>query len=563
MSIRPVLVALLLVVGVVSVDLVTRAEVSAAGTIDGNIPSQGGVALVSWSGGPTDEIVQASSQRGCNLNSVWSFVGGFPLGYLVGAPAFVNDSYLAVYPNGNVPAGPLLLVCQPTLVLEPGDNVASVVASRPAGTTFIFSPGVYRRVSINVRDGDVFEGQPGAILSGARVLNGFERDGDVWSIGGQRSQLEATGGCAQFLGQGYNGCKHPEQLFLDGEVLWQVTRPGQLASGRWYFDYGANRIYVADNPQGRLVELSDTSAAFSGNGDNVTIRGLVIEKYASRAQRGAIQGDGGNSGWLLEDNEIRYNHGTGVRTNTDMVLRNNWVHHNGQIGIAGLGNRILVEGNEISFNGIAGFDPFWEAGGTKWVLTNDLIVRNNHVHHNRGRGLWTDIDNRNSLIEGNLVEDNDQSGIAHEISYSATIRNNTVRNNGLAFDVWLWGAQILVQNSANTTITGNTVTVAASGGDGIGVINQNRGSGNFGTYRSENVVVQNNDVTYLGKVGQSGVADDTNGTPSCRAAANVTFEGNTYAVGDTGTRHWFWCTDLDWAGMQNRGSESQGIAIQS
>lgn len=563
MSIRPLFVVALLLVGVVSTDLVTRAEVSATGTISGNIPENGGVALVSWSGGATEEIVQASAQRGCNLNSVWSFVGGFPFGYLVGAPAFVNESYLTVYPGGDVPAGPLLLVCEPTLVFQPGDDVASVVASQPAGTTFIFGPGVYRRVSITVRDGDVFEGQPGAILSGARVLSGFERDGDAWSIGGQRSQLEGTGGCSEFLGQSYRGCRHPEQLFIDGQVLWQVTNRNQLESGRWHFDYDANRIYIADDPQGRLVELSDTSVAFSGNGDDVTISGLVIEKYANRAQRGAIQGDRGNSGWLIEDNEVRYNHGTGIRTNTDMVLRNNWVHHNGQIGVAGLGDRILVEGNEISFNGIAGFNPFWEAGGTKWVLTNDLVVRNNHVHNNRGRGIWTDIDNRNSLIEGNLAEDNDQSGIAHEISYSATIRNNTVRNNGQAFDVWLWGAQILVQNSSDTTVTGNTVVVAASGGDGIGVINQNRGSGNFGVYRSENVIVRDNDVTYLGNRGQSGVADDTDGRPSCSAGGNNTFDGNTYSAGSLETRHWFWCTDLDWAGMQDRGFETQGLAIES
>jgi parallel beta-helix repeat protein len=173
------------------------------------------------------------------------------------------------------------------------------------------------------------------------------------------------------------------------------------------------------------------------------------------------------------------------------------------------------------------------------VLTRDLIVRNNHVHDNLGRGLWTNIDNLNSLIEDNLVEDNDQSGIAHEISYAVTIRNNTVRNNGLSFDNWGWGAQILIQNSSGTTVTGNTVTVSAAGGDGITVVNQNRGSGDLGAYISENITVTGNDVTYLGDVGQSGVADDTNGF-SCQNQANVTFEGNTYRVASLDNAHWFW-----------------------
>ncbi|MDA0350857.1 MAG: right-handed parallel beta-helix repeat-containing protein [Chloroflexi bacterium] len=561
MSIRRLL-SVLPVVAVLTIALVLpRSEAVAAGTISGNLPPNGGLALVSWSGGPTDEIVTVAGQRGCALSSIWSFVGGFPIGYLVGAPDFVNGSYLAVYSGGQVPAGPLLLVCHPTLVLQPSDNVAARIAAQPAGTTFRFGPGVYRGLKITPRTGDVFEGEPGAIFSGARILEGLQQDGGAWSVGGQTSQLGTAGSCARFLGQGYSGCQHPEQLFMDGNLLWQVTNPGQLASGRWYFDYGADRIYVADNPAGRTIELSDTSAAFTEGGRDVTIRGLVIEKYANRAQDGAIHPGGGATGWLVEDNEVRYNHGTGIRTRSDMVVRDNFVHHQCQLGVGGVGDRVLIEGNEISFNGISGFDPFWEAGGTKWAVTNDLIVRNNHVHDNRGRGLWTDIDNRNTLYEGNLAENNDQSGIAHEISYSAVIRNNIVRNNGLAFDTWLWGAQILVQNSAQTSITGNTVTVAASGGDGIAVINQNRGAGRFGTYRSENVTVQGNDITYLGALGQSGIADDTPGGYSCQGGANNVFNGNTYRTANGTAKYWFWCNELTWSALQARGSEGQGILV--
>jgi len=563
MSIRPSLAAFAALTAILLFATFARPEASAAGTISGEIPTGGGLALVSWSGGPTSDIVNASAERGCSLNSVWSFVGGFPIGYLVGAPEFVNSSYLAVYSGGDVPAGPLLLVCRPTLVLNPGDNIGAVVSSQPSGTTFVFNPGVYRGVTITGRDGDVFQAEPGAILNGSRVLQGFQPAGDDWLIGGQTSQLATAGGCAKFLGQSYSGCQHPEQLFIDGALLWQVTKRSQLTSGRWYFDYGANRIYVADNPQGRLVELSDTSVAFRGGARDLTISGFIIEKYASEAQRGAIHPDSSGSGWLVLNNEVRYNHGTGIRTRTDHVVRNNFVHHQGQIGIAGVGDRTLIEGNEISFNGISGFNPFWEAGGTKWALTNDLVVRNNHVHHNLGRGLWTDIDNRNSLFEGNLVENNDQNGIAHEISYSAVIRDNVVRNNGLAFDVWVWGAQILIQNSADTLITGNTVTVSADAGDGIAVINQDRGSGRLGTYVSRNVTVENNEITHLGTVGQSGVADDTNNEFSCSANANVTFNGNTYRVGNTEVDHWFWCKNLDWDGVRSTGAEAQGIAIGS
>ena len=70
---------------------------------------------------------------------------------------------------------------------------------------------------------------------------------------------------------------------------------------------------------------------------------------------------------------------------------------------------------------------YWEAGGTKFARTRDLVVRRNFVHHNRGPGLWTDIDNVRTLYEANRVEDNGEAGILHEISYAAVIRNNVVR----------------------------------------------------------------------------------------------------------------------------------------
>lgn len=561
MSIRRAAFAATTLTAILLAVALLRPDPVSAGTISGDLPENGGVALVSWSGGPTSDILQSAGSQGCTPNSVWSFVGGAPVGYLVGAPDFVNVRYLAIYPDGVIPEGPLLLVCRPTIVLEPGDAVGSVVAAQPAGTSFVFRPGLYRLATITASKGDTFRGDPGAILSGARVLEDFEPQGELWTIGRMTSQIRAHGSCAAFLGQRYTGCQHAEQLFIDGQVLWQVTDPAQLTTGRWYFDYDANRIYVADDPGGRLVELSVTGIGLRGPARNVTVSGLVFEKYANRAQAGVIDAGDASVGWLIEDVEVRYSHGTGLRTHTEMVVRDSFFHHNGQNGIGGKGDRVLIEGNEISYNGISGFDPFWESGGTKWVVTDGLVVRDNHVHHNSGRGLWTDIYNVNTLIEGNLVEDNGQSGIVHEISYRATIRNNIVRNNGLDFDVWLWGAQILVQNSPDTTVIGNTVTVAANGGDGIGVINQNRGSGPLGAHVSENATVTGNDVTYLGSAGQSGVADDTAGRPACQSAAGNTFDGNTYHVTDPQEDRWFWCGDADWDDFRDLGAEASGAAI--
>ena len=43
-----------------------------------------------------------------------------------------------------------------------------------------------------------------------------------------------------------------------------------------------------------------------------------------------------------------------------------------------------------------------------------------------------------------------------------------------AIDNWLWGSQILIQNSSNVKVYRNLVEIAADFGNGIGVIYQDR-----------------------------------------------------------------------------------------
>ncbi len=150
---------------------------------------------------------------------------------------------------------------------------------------------------------------------------------------------------------------------------------------------------------------------------------------------------------------------------------------------------LKLKTSEVARNNYAGFDPGWEAGGAKFFLSRDLIVRDNYVHDNDGPGLWTDIDNVDVIYEGNVVVDNAYQGIHHEISFGAVIRRNVVERNGLAFDEWLWGAQILIQNSSGAEVYCNRVFVDATGGDGIALIQQDRGAGSRGPYRTrENLV---------------------------------------------------------------------------
>jgi hypothetical protein len=421
------------------------------------------------------------------------------------------------------------------VVVKPGDDVQAIVDRSPSGTTFRFTPGVYRGVSITPKDKDTFIGEPGAVLNGSELLK-FQRRGNFWvaagrtnadeedvmrmglpiqrpggggdgqggaqnqgggqgqggrprggGFGGPGGRIGFPGGGGQGRRQGggagrggnqanrptqsqYRGrcqeqfplCIFPEDVFIDDKPLVRVQHQDELGPQRWYSDPAAGEIYVADDPTGHKVEIGATRRAFSGSANGVTIRGLIIEKYAQAAGQAAVDGKESEN-WTVEQNEIRWNHAAGIRAATGWKVLNNKTHHNGQAGMGGSGRDILVEGNETYYNNFAGYWPGWEAGGAKFVMTENLVVRNNFAHDNLGPGLWTDINNKNTLYEGNRTTNNTE-GIFHEISFHAVIRNNTVWNDGNNnFGRREADAGILIGESRDVEVYGNTVKNCRNG----------------------------------------------------------------------------------------------------
>jgi parallel beta-helix repeat protein len=450
------------------------------------------------------------------------------------------------------------------VVIQPGASIQSAVNRNPEGTTFTLKAGMHRQQMVAPKNGNTFIGEPGAIMSGARHLTLFLREGRYWVATDQTQQGQATGECSKNPdGTRYAGCSYPEDLFIDDVPLWRVTTLSEVGPGKWYFDYDADKIYFADNPTGHKVETSITRHAFAGGAANVTIRGLIIEKYAVPAQFGAIHGEDHSTKtlsthWIIADCEIRWNHGAGIRTGNTMQIVKNRIHANGQIGIVGAGNGILVDGNELAYNNYAGFSQEWEAGGTKWVKTQNLVVRGNYAHHNKGPGLWTDIHNIHTLYENNTVIDNEGIGIFHEISYDAVIRNNTVKRNGKAFDAWLYGAQILISSSRNAEVYSNTVEVAATAGNGIAIIQQDRGSGPYGPCITIGNYIHHNVVIYLGDHGQSGGAADYK--HDVMFNGNNRFDFNTYHAPHLERSRWAWGGNKNWVGFRAAGQEPHGAA---
>jgi hypothetical protein len=415
--------------------------------------------------------------------------------------------------------------------------------------------------SITPKTGDIFEGQSGAVLNGSRQLTSFTRSGIYYVATGQTQHGTANGECQA----AYAGCEYPEDLFFNNVPLQRVEALTQVVAGKWYFDYSTASVYFVDNPTGKTVEIGVTTHAFSGSATNVTIEGLTIEKYADPAQDGAISG----GAWTIESNDITLNHGGGIRLASNQIIEYNQIWWNGQEGLTGSGSNILVQNNEIAYNNTLGFDFGWEAGGTKFSNTTNLVVQGNYVHDNKGPGLSLDFQTYNWLIQGNRTSGNYVAGILDEISYNGTARYNIIEDDasypGKTNPSMWWACGFFDLDSSNATVYGNTVI---NNSNGICAVSISRGSGSRGAFLVQNLSVYDNVIVQSVGSAAGAVADSGEYLDVYSSSWNNHWTSNTYKLAVSGGDFYTWSGGTSYISMdagqwQSSGQDTAGTWISS
>jgi len=444
-----------------------------------------------------------------------------------------------------------VLDCGPT-VFCPGDSLQRKVDAAGAGASFTFTPGVYRLQSIVTKPGQSFTGQPGAIMNGAALLTNWQSTGATWTTPYKTTHKAPAGVCST----AYPLCGEREDLFIDNVIQKRVA--GLPAPGEWSYDY--QTVTIGTNPSGHTVEMSVvTQAIRASQSPGVSVTGLTIEKYANAASTACLSSYQGDN-TTFRGNEVRYCHGVGINIGESHFgkIIDNRVHHNGEMGLMGpFSIGLLVENNEISYNLTAGFSAGWEGGGAKFAVTDSIVIRGNFSHHNYGLGLWTDEHTRHTLYENNRVEDNDWTGIFHEISYSAVIRNNVARRNGLKDPNrggYLGAYGIAVSTSPDVEIYGNIVE---DNWNGIGAWDRSDPSPPYGPTGVRNLSVHDNTIRMI--TGWSGLSTQFPTDLGIYTSRGNSFYHNTYQLG--GDVHYFrWQngsrTELEW---RNFGQDVDGI----
>lgn len=484
--------------------------------------------------------------------------------------SFTPPSLQVTVGGSNVTGQDFTVYSGSIVTISPGSSIQTAVDGNPAGTTFVLQPGKYRLPSpIIPKNGDSFLGQTScappasqcpAILSGSTVIGSLAVfDGKNYKVTGQ-TQQGPRGTSTTNCDPGWLRCIYPEDLFFDGvpyQHLSSSTLP-TIGPRQWWFDYTNQIIYFHDSPSGHTVETSVVNNAFGGAANNVTIQYLTIEEFAPMYPTGTIgvsQGDNPvtqSANWTVQNCEVRRNHGYGVRVGYGIQILNNYIHDNGQTGIGGgigvtttvstesVNSAILIQGNLITNNDYAHFDPNFGSGGIKIGSTSGVTIRGNTIQNNEGSGIHFDDYSQNEFVDGNTITDNfDSDGVNQEIGYgSSTFRNNIVLRNGAQVYETHFAEQIGVHASTGVTAYCNVMEVSKGAGiNGWSTGDANRGSSAYPPYQylvstgnsfHHNTVIWDADAT--GGVGF--IHDDAANQPNF-FADNTPPDYNTYHLPST------------------------------
>ena len=142
----------------------------------GSLASSGGIGLAVWGGGTAQGVATVAATSGCNLRSIWaSKPGGGFVGFLYGAPDFVNAEWFAQLPGGQIPAGtPLITICNgpnETSQIALSSTIAAPALPTPVGIAPTNSAGP-AAPSISAAAAVVVDHASGAVLW---EFNGHER----------------------------------------------------------------------------------------------------------------------------------------------------------------------------------------------------------------------------------------------------------------------------------------------------------------------------------------------------------------------------------------------------
>lgn len=304
-------------------------------------------------------------------------------------------------------------------------------------------------------------------------IKGFEHgltaaDGNTWSIENcdfsDNARLPVTGAADLSRAGGMNFTQVSRCVIRNTKAnrVWngldlRGCNDGSIA--RNDFSYCANAAMILSRSALNVVDANNLSHALRGTPEESRASaGLILENgaYRNTIMNNDIThcGDGvvllSRNGWhpqlnTFTSNDCSHALYVGFRSSSpDNAFQRNKANHCSHGFWMGGSNQVRLVENEAAFNGLADGphhdpDPRFQYGGIVFAegAGADVVIENNHCHHNNGAGIALLDDPAATgaqaklchfIVSGNRLEDN-QTGLMLRGGHWITLGNNIFSNN--------------------------------------------------------------------------------------------------------------------------------------
>ncbi|KAI1701440.1 right handed beta helix region domain-containing protein [Ditylenchus destructor] len=328
-------------------------------------------------------------------------------------------------------------------------NPATAVkkAKATSGSTVVFRAGVYYEVALGTVSNKItLQAYPHEQVHflGSKPATGWTKEQTYWRTAWTNPLTSLTINCpTEAIDPAYPNSCLPEQVFVAGKPLVQVTSKAEVVAGKFFMDSANKVLYIGTDPTSKLVEVGtlDRVLQFGPGAEGSRVLGIGFAQYSSYwGSSTAVLGSYCDN-VTFDLCSFVQNAASALSVNgQNSVVRSSVLSYNGMNGLGC--NRChgtLFEWNYISYNNQENFATkkcggYCVVAGSKVAHVDRLTVNMNDFTGNNAAGLWFDLGCTNAMVTRNLFKENALSGMFQEVSSTATVASNAFLRNerGLA-----------------------------------------------------------------------------------------------------------------------------------
>ncbi|QCB94428.1 right-handed parallel beta-helix repeat-containing protein [Cellulomonas shaoxiangyii] len=326
---------------------------------------------------------------------------------------------------------------------SPFGSAAAALRSAPTGATIVLHGGTYHEsVQVPFNRALTIQAAPNEAVwfDGSRAVTGWKKSGYGWYVDGwdldldHRVSLSAgQDESSRYVDPAYPMAGYPDQVWVGGNELTQVGSAAQVAEGSFFVDRAADRLVIGTDPGRGEVRASVLQKAIQIQGEGTTVRGIGVQRYGDHAAvLGVVSAEVPDI--TLENLVVRDNASIGVYVwAKGSAFSRLTLEDNGLLGlVASKADDLTIDESVLARNNSEHFKAEPASGGAKLHNSSNVTVQRSVFDSNVTRGLWFDVDMRNSRVVHNTVVANGVDGVEIELSENIVVAGNYLHANGEA-----------------------------------------------------------------------------------------------------------------------------------